>query len=245
MYRPYSSKNVRQGDIAICEFHQLRSRGGESPGPGRAEIANEDLPYLGPAQTFNVEFEVPGHGTSQRQLRLWFGPTIVLHQNCEIEYADANDSRLIVAPIVSQEQWSNGPWDLIVRGELPGYFHLEPLDEDAAHDLGLEGPWPRSAVVFASSTCVSRGIVKPNRKMTLSMDAVAGLQKSFVRFTTVRGWGSVDALAKLAGMNIVSISETAETVPGPARLAKVVVQGENDDDEITVAWGLRRTGRSL
>jgi hypothetical protein len=43
----------------------------------------------------------------------------------------------------------------------------------------------------------------------------------------------------------VSIAETAETVPGPARLAKVVVDTGSDTDEITVAWGLRRTGRPL
>jgi hypothetical protein len=181
----------------------------------------------------------------QRQLRIWRGPVIVVHQNCEIAYAGEEDSRLTIAPVVSRPAWPSGPWPLIEAGELPGYMHLPALDKDEAHEIGLQAPWPESAVTFASMTASSRGIVKPNRILALAPAALPQLQEGLVRFTSVRGWGSLDAARSLVGGRIVSIAETAETVPGPARLAKVVVQGDDDADEITVAWGLRRSGTPL
>lgn len=170
---------------------------------------------------------------------------MALHQNCEIEYASENDSRLTIAPIVSRPGWPDGPWDLIARRELPGYFYLPALDADQAADLGLDGEWPEAAVTFASMTASSRGIVKPNRVLALMPEAVPQLQESLVRYSTVRGWGALDSAQALVGGRIVSIDETAETVPGPARLAKVVVDMGDDVDEITVAWGLRRSGHAL
>jgi hypothetical protein len=54
-----------------------------------------------------------------------------------------------------------------------------------------------------------------------------------------------DAATALIGARIVSVHETAETVSGPARLAKIMLDTGTDTDEITVPWGLRRTGRPL
>jgi hypothetical protein len=244
MYRPPSAKNVRQGDIAVCEFHQLRSRSGEAPGPGKPELAGPDLPYLGRYDTFPIRVPVPGGDPVERQLRVWQGPVIVLHQNCEIEYASDFDSRLIIAPIVSQVAWPDGPWKLIQRRELPGYFPLPPLSTEEAQAAGLHHEWPEAAVILASMTASSRGIVKPNRILALEAEAIPRLQESLVRFSSVRGWGSIDAASSLIGTELVSVQETSETVPGPARLAKVVVRRHDDDvDELSVAWGLRRSGR--
>jgi hypothetical protein len=170
---------------------------------------------------------------------------MVIHQNCEIEYASVDDARLTIAPIVSRVAWPDGPWDLIKRRELPGYLHLPPLASEDASALGLADEWPEAAVALASMTASSRGIVKPNRILALSPQGVPLIQESLVRFSSVRGWGAVQNAAALVGGRIVSVDETAETVPGPARLAKVVVETENDVEEITVAWGLRRTGRPM
>lgn len=246
-FQKHSKKNIRQGDIAVCEFHQLRARSGDQLGPGPANVANEDLPYLGEYQNFEVELTAPGGGTATRQLRVWFGLVMVIHQGCEIDYADENDSRLCVAPIVSRPNWSNGPWDLIAKRELPGYMHLPELGTDGAAELELAEPGPEGAVVLASATLLSRAIVKPNRIMTLAPNALPFLQESLVRFSSVRGWGSVDGLNNLIGLRIASVAETAETIPGPARLAKVVLDGggADGDDEVTVAWGVRRSAKPM
>jgi hypothetical protein len=180
-----------------------------------------------------------------RQLRVWRGPVMVLHQNCEIEYAGEDDSRLTVAPIVSRVGWPNGPWELIAGRELPGYLHLHGLSAEEAGQFGLQRDWPESAVALASMTASSRGIVKPNRLLALSPGSIPLLQECLVRFSSVRGWGSIGSAQQLVGTRILSISETLETVPGPARLAKVVVQDDDDVDEITVAWGLRRSGKPI
>lgn len=228
----------------MCEFHQLRARSGEPRGPGSAELAGPDLPYLGRYETYPLKLPV-GDGTIERQLRVWRGPVMVLHQNCEIEYASGEDARLTIAPIVSRVAWPDGPWELIQRRELPGYFYLPALDGAAAEVLELPEEWPEAAVAFGSMTASSRGIVKPARILALTPEAVPLLQEGLVRFSTVRGWGSIDSAATLVGSRIVSVHETSETVPGPARLAKVVVDTGADIDEITVAWGLRRSGKPM
>lgn len=245
-YRRYSRKNIRQGDIALCEFHQLRARSGEPRGPGPADAANEDLPYLGEAQTFDVPIALPDGTTIARQLRLWVGMAMVIHQNCEIDYADAEDSRILVAPIVTRHQWPSGPWEEIERGNLPSYFYMGEMTPDEARLLDLDEPLPAYAVALASSTCLSRGIVKSSRLGTIETIDLPRLQASLVRFFSVRGWGSSAALQQLVGLRIVSATETSETVAGPAPLAKVILARDGqDDDEITVAWGVRRTGRSM
>lgn len=239
-------KALRQGDIAICEFHQLRADGGEPAGPGFDHHANEDLPYFGGFKDYKLAVERPDGGEAIRVLRVWFGPVMVVHQNCEIEYADAQDSRIQVAPIVSSAQWPAGPWDQIRKRSLPAYMHLPPLDEEGASALGVDARWPEAAVALAGTTCLSRGIVKPNRILGLTPEAVPLLQESLVRFSTVRGWGSDAALDALSGKRIVGVKMTPETVAGPVSLAKVFLRdSDGDADEITVAWGVRRTGRPL
>ena len=243
-YSAFSKKSIRQGDIALCEFHQLRSAGGEPPGPGPDRHANEDLPYLGPYRDYPLTVTRPESGTDvARVLRVWTGFGIVIHQNCELDYADANDSRVLVAPIVSRSQWPHGPWQLIARNGLPGFFHLPPLVAKDAQSLGLEADWPESAVAFASTTLLSRGIVKPDRLMGLSAEAIGKLQELLVRFATARGWGSHDDLAQLLGFKVAGVYATNETVAGPAPLAKVLLERDGEPEEITVVWGLRRTGR--
>jgi hypothetical protein len=121
-------------------------------------------------------------------------------------------------------------------------MYLPALTLEQASSIGLDHEWPESAITFAGMTASSRAIVKPNRILALTAPAVPRLQESLVRFNSVRGWGSIDSAKDLIGTQIVSISETAETVPGPSRLAKVVVQGDDNVDEITVTWGLRRSG---
>jgi hypothetical protein len=246
MYQQPLNK-IRQGDIALCEFHQLRGRGGDAPGPGKPELATEDLPYLGAFHDYDIDVPLlsPAEGTVTRRLRVWLGYGMVVHQNCEIEYADVNDSRLLVAPIVSRSNWPEGRWDLIARRELPAYFHLPPLDAQSALEIGLEGEWPEAAVAFASTTALSRGLIRPNRALALAPDRIQSLQESLVRFWTVRGWGSNDALEALVGMTIVDVAATPETVPGPAPLAKVFLRDGDRNEEITVAWGVRRTTRPI
>jgi hypothetical protein len=181
-----------------------------------------------------------------RIVRVWFGPVVVVHQNCEIDYADAQDSRIQVAPIVSEVQWPSGPWQQIRKRLLPSFAHLPALDAEEAAEIGLDAPWPEAAVALASTTCLSRGIVKPNRIMSLVPEALAPLQEAIVRFSTVRGWGDDAALSALLGKRIVDVKTTSETVAGPASLAKVILSDdEGDADEISVAWGIRRSGRAL
>lgn len=245
-YAPISRKALRQGDIAVCEFHQLRSRSGEPPGPGPESLANEDLPYLGSFRDYELKVTRPETGGDvHRVLRVWTGFGMVVHQNCELEYSDPQDSRVLVAPLVSKAIWPNGPWDQIATNSLPSYFHLPEVPAAEAEAIGLEADWPESAVAFASTTLLSRGIVKPNRIFGLAPSTLARLQELFVRFSTVRGWGSHEALNELVGYKIAEVYATSETVPGPAPLAKVVLERDDSVEEITVAWGVRRSGRAL
>lgn len=224
-YAQFSRKAIHQGDIALCEFHQLRAAGGEPAGPGLDTAANEDLPYLGPHRDYPLAVTRPESATEvSRVLRVWTGLAMVVHQNCELDYADPDDSRVIAAPLVSRAMWPQGPWGLIAKNGLPSYFYLPPLTEDEAQGMGLEAAWPESAVAFASTTLLSRGIVKRARVLALSASSVGKLQELLVRFSSVRGWGSHPDLERLAGYTIVSAHATGETVAGPAPLAKVVLE---------------------
>ncbi len=170
---------------------------------------------------------------------------MVIHQNCELKYADENDSRVLVAPIISKSMWPGRHWGTIAQNQLPSFFHLPGLSEEQADALGLEVEWPESAVAFASTTLLSRGIVKPNRVLGLTPKAVGKLQELLVRFSTARGWGSHDDLRTLVGYTVKDVFATSETVPGPVSLAKVILEKEGEPEEITVAWGVRRSGRPI
>jgi hypothetical protein len=237
-------KRVRQGDIALCESQQLRARSGELSGPGDEDLANEELPYLGERQIFKIPVVHPGRVKPvERVLHVWLGYVMVLSQSCELEYADPNDSRILVAPIVSRAQWPNGPWELIEAGSLPGFLYLTAMDAEQAQEHGLPAPWPESAVVMASATCSSRGLVTPNRILALDPKVVSELQQALVRFLSVRGWAAASSVELLRGKTVVDVQETTEIVPGPARLTKVVLDDENGGDEVTVVCGVRPTKR--
>jgi len=235
------SKALRQGDVALAEFHQLRARGGEPAAPGESSAASPDVPYLGPYRDYPLELSLPGTEEKKtRVLRVWVGYVLLLHQSCEIEYADEADSRLIVSPLVLRNHWSSGPWSLIERDELPGFMYLPRLSEEDAEAIGCKKGIPEAAVAFASTTLLSRAIFKPNRLASLRPEHLGRLQASAVRFFSVRGWASTRELANLVGKTVVDAQETAESVPGPSRLAKVLLRGEEgSDDEVTVTWGLR------
>jgi hypothetical protein len=236
-----SQKAPRQGDISLVEYHQLRDRSGERPGPGAGEIANEDLPYLGPYVDYPIEVPLPGTDRRvNRVLRVWVGYAMVLHQNCELHYADAQDSRLIVAPIATRGGWPTGPWAEIEKNQLPGFLYLPGIPDERAAEFGAPSGIPEGAVAFASATLISRSVFAANRLVSLAQERLSDLQGAIVRFFGVRGWASTEELANLEGKRIVSAQETIETVPGPSRLAKIVLAGDEADDEITVTWGLRR-----
>lgn len=245
--RPYRKplRRLRQGDIALCEFHQLRARSGEGRGPGPPDLVNEDVPFFGPWQDFQIPLIVPGQPRPvERVLRVWTGYVVVVSQSCELEYADEHDSRVMVAPLVSRATWPEGPWDLIERRALPGYCPLPAANGEDLQDTQLDDAWPSSAVALASATLVSSAMVRPNRILALSPDMVIRLQEAMVRFTTVRGWGDVAAAEALVGKTVIGVKETTESVPGPARLTKVFLDASEGVDEITVVCGLRASRRA-
>ena len=99
-------------------------------------------------------------------------------------------------------------------------------------------------MAFAGTTLLSRGIVRPNRIASLAQQRLLAFQAATVRFFSVRGWASTSELGGLVGRAIVAAEITTESVPGPSRLAKVVLSGTDDPgDEVTVTWGLRHSRR--
>jgi hypothetical protein len=237
-------RRLRQGDIALCEYHQLRARSGEGRGPGPEEVSNEDLPFLGEWQDFEVPVRVPGRDRPvSRVLRVWIGYVVILSQSCELEYADEQDTRVMVAPLVSRATWPGDQWQLIERGSLPGYCALPAADAEELTGTDFGEAWPASAVAFGSATLVSGAIVRPNRVLALAPSVVVRLQEAFVRFTTVRGWADVSAAQNVVGKTVIGVQETIESVPGPARLTKVFLDAPDGGDEITVVCGLRATRR--
>lgn len=244
-YRAHSRRAIRQGDIAFAEFVQLRSRSGDRLAPGARQLSGPQVPYYGEPHDFAAEFIGLGGSQEQRLLRLWPATVMVLHQNCELDFADPQDSRLIVAPIVSSAEWPDGPWDLMRRNVLPGYFYLPELDADAASGLGLPEPWAESVVTLAGSTQSSVGIIKPRRLMSLSQARLPDLQDSLSRFYTTRGLADVDGLRSIVGRRVIRIADTGTVVGAPSALIKVYF-GERDgttggDDEGTYCfWGVRR-----
>ena len=243
IYERPSNTKLRQGDIAICEFHQMRNRSGDLRGPAHADDQNERLPFLGTWRDAEVDVPWPGGTTRKRVIRIWIGPVMVLHQSCEIQNADQEDSRIIVAPIVSKAKWPTGPWTEIRTGAIPGYLYLRSTNEDETKDLGLGVPWEESAVALASTTSSSRGIVKSARVLSLATPMVPILQEALVRFSSVRGWASARDMLPLVGKKITAISETSEIVPGPSRLAKVTLEDKDGLEETTVVWGVRPSGK--
>lgn len=248
-YRRASKKRVRQGDIAYGEFCQLRAPTGDRLGPGDQRFTAPNLPFLGEPTDFEVMVQV--HEKSEpRLIRLWQGFVLVIHQNCEIDFGNENDSRLLVAPIVSRELWPEGRWELLRGNRLPGYFYLPEIRSEEATELGLPVEWPESVTVLASATPSSIGLVQRRREMTLSQGMLPHLQDSLARFFVTRGFAGVAELEGVVGKRIVRTVETNQMIAGPSRLMKVVlgetmVEPDEQDDEITVSyWGVRPRGSS-
>lgn len=244
-YRKFSKNKLRQGDIAVAEFHQLRARSGDRAGPGTPDLSAPDLPFLGPPLDYSISVPTPGGGTEDRVLRVWQGFVLVLHQNCEIEFGNDEDSRVLISPISSESQWPEAPWRMLRENRIPGYFYLPPISKEEATELGLPDAWPESVVVLASSTLTSVGLLKPRREFALGLEMLPHLQDNLCRFYSVRGFAALPDLHAVRGKRIVRVVETNQSVLGPSRLVKVYL-GENEaevddeDDETTVSyWGVR------
>lgn len=242
VYRAPSSKTLRQGDIAFCEFSQLRPRSGERPGPGPASVATPELPTFGPYEDYAVDVPQPGGEITTRVVRVWSGFVVVVQQNCEIVHASSDDSRLLAAPLVGPGQWPEGPWEWLRENRLPSYMYLPGLEGEAALEYGLEENWSECVAALASMTLVSRALVRPRRVLSLSQEMLPHLQEKVSRCLTTRGFAAGAELEGLVGKRVMSAHRTDETVLGPSRLWKLFL-GEQDsddgDDEISVTLGSR------
>lgn len=165
---------------------------------------------------------------------------MVISQNCEIEWGNEQDSRLIVAPVVSRAQWPDAPWEYFARNPPPGYLYLPPLDQSEAAGLGLPDAWPESVVVLGSVTTTTKRLVKPRRVISVAMEQIPRLQDAVSRFFGVRGFAAIPALDALVGSTVKDVVETGLTVTGPSRLVKVFTAPAGDDggadDEVTVSY---------
>jgi hypothetical protein len=247
-YRRPTRDRLAQGDIVLGEVVQVRSASGsESAAPGPVEAAAPDLPYLGPYTDHELPIPKPGGGEEIRILRVWTTYAMVLSQNCEVEWANPDDSRIAIAPIVTREQWPEGPWDLLLRTPPPGYMYLPPLQLSDAGELGLDHPWPESVVVLGSSSATTRRVVKPRRLLSLAISELPRLQDAVARFYGVRGFADLPALNATIGKPIRRVVETGQVISGPSSLIKVYFGDDDDpvvDDELTVSyWGVRPSGR--
>src|SRR5688572_15830568 len=110
-YRRPIRRALRQGDIALCELSQLRHRNRDSAAGPAEDLAAPDLANHGAHRDLTIDVQDwPWDGTPP-VVRLWQGFVVVLTQNCEIENANGDDSRLLVAPLATEERWPEGPWE--------------------------------------------------------------------------------------------------------------------------------------
>jgi hypothetical protein len=203
------------------------------------------MPFFGEPVDYEIEVSRPGSGERQerRVVRIWQGLVLVLHQNCELDYANQDDSRLVVAPLATSAQWPEGPWAALRLNRIPGYFYLPPISAGQATELGLPAAdVPEAVAVLANTTLSSRGLIKPRRQFSLSTEMLPHLQEALVRFFSVRGFATLDDLRHLIGKHVVDVRETNQSVAGPSKLVKVFLgdDGAADDDEATISyWGVR------
>lgn len=245
VYRRASKERLRQGDIAVAEFHQLRARTGDRPGPAGQDQVASDFPFLGEPTDFELRLPRPGESEEVRVVRVWRGFAVVLHQNCEIDFAHGDDSRVLIAPITTWDRWPEGSWKYLRENTIPGYFYLPPLSEEDARSLGLPRSWPEGVAVLASSTLSSIGLIKSRRQLSLTQAMLPHLQDCLGRFYGTRGFGGERELTAVIGRRVVQVQDTNQTVAGPSRLMKVYFgedgsEPDERDDELTVAyWGVR------
>jgi hypothetical protein len=243
-YRRPTKKALRQGDIALCELSQLRHRNRDTAEGPAEDLTAPDLANHGAHRDLTIEPQDWPWAEAPPVVRVWQCFVIVLSQNCEIEHANGDDSRLLVAPLATEERWPEGPWDYLRKNVLPGYFYLPGVnDETDGKALGLKQPWAEAAVDLASATAVSRGLVQSRRVLSLETAALAPFQDKISRFFTTRGYADVAALQMLQGRQIVDAVQTDAVVSGPTRLTKMTVaetaEGAGDEDEITLYVGTR------
>jgi hypothetical protein len=241
LYRQVTRK-IRQGDISLAEFVQLRAPT-DLKGP-RDGLADQQLPAFGIQKPFDVSYTAADGELRKRVLYLWEGLVVVLHQNCEMEFASPDDSRLVVAPVVLEEHWPGGHWDDIRRGLLPGYFYLPPVSDEEATAMDVT-PMPEGAAAIAGACVVGRDIVKPGRVASLTQTGVRELQDMISRFFAVRGYASTEDLPNIEGKRLAHLEDTGLTVDGPGRLIKMIFGEEasdEGDEEATVTYfGVRRS----
>jgi len=230
----------------MAEVVQIRARSGDRAGPGPSSLSGPQMPYLGEYQDFKLELLGPAARAEQRVIRVWQVPVLILHQSCEIDFADSEDSRLTVAPIVAAAEWPEAPWDLLRQNVIPGYFFLPELDDQAARRLGLPAPWAESVAVLANCCVGSVGVIKSRRIMSLTVATLPGLHDAVARFWSTRGMADLPALSSIVGKRVLRVVETGMTVGAPSPLIKVYFDGsgrvpEDSGDEGTYAfWGVRR-----
>jgi hypothetical protein len=235
--RPWSgkAKQLRQGDLLVGYYHQLRTpddEQGPAAGPATSATSTTRLPVLGDHQDREIDL-----GGTRLIVRVWHGWMMVLEQSCEIEHKDAHDSRLLVAPIVFRHDWQDPHWNHIREGSPPGMFFLPPIDEDT-HSRYQAGGWPTNtdaAVVLESTTCVSRRLT-PSAVFGLDPQMRTALQAKLADFWSVRSWMRAKHRDTILGRRITEISQTYEQYPGPGRLHKIALDGE---EEITVGFVFR------
>jgi hypothetical protein len=235
--RPWSgkAKQLRQGDLLVGYYHQLRTpddEQGGAAGPGASATASAKLPILGEHQDREIDL-----GGTRLILRVWHGWMMVLEQSCEIEHKHARDSRLLVAPIAFRNDWPGTNWHNIRESTAPGLFFLPPVNEDSHSRYQAHG-WPTNtdaAVVLESTTCVSRRLA-PSAVFGLDGQMRAMLQQRLVDFWSVRGWMRSKHRDTILGRRITEISQTYEQFTGPGRLHKISLDDDGDGDEITVGF---------
>lgn len=246
-YRRPSGRRLAQGDIAFAEFSQLRARSSDRPGPGAADRASPQLPFFGEPIDFEIDVPLPNGREETRVLRIWSGYVLVLHQACELEFADDNDSRLVVAPLASPELWPEAPWRLLRENQIPGYFYLPPITSERSTALGLPGEWPEAVACLASTTLSSTALIKPRRELSVAPAVLPILQDTVTRFFAIRGFADLAAAKGTEGKRLLRVVETNQTVQGPSKLVKLYFgeeggDPEEADDELSLTcWGVRPT----
>jgi hypothetical protein len=185
--RPWSgkAKQLRQGDLLVGYYHQLRTpddEQGPATGGATSATASAKLPVLGEHQDREVDL-----GGTRLIVRVWYGWMMVLEQSCEIEHKHPRDSRLLVAPIAFRHEWQGQHWHHIREGTPPGLFFLPSIDEDTRNRYQAGG-WPTNtdaAVVLESTTCVSRRLA-PSVVFGLDPQMRTALQAKLADFWSVR-----------------------------------------------------------
>lgn len=225
------TEQLRQGDLLFGHYHQLRTER-DPEGPGLADGASAKVPVLDQYEDHDIET-----AGAALTLRVWRGWMMVLEQSCEIEHKHANDSRLLVAPIVFRNLWDGPFWAHIRAATAPGFLFLPPLSAADRTRYGAHG-WPLdtdAAVVLENTTCISRRSA-PNGAFGLDSQMRTALQQRLVDFWSVRGWMRSKHRDAILGRRITEISETYEQFAGPGRLHKIAL---DNDEEITAGLVFR------